>query len=121
MSKRIERLEEKFSAIQAELKRERSKIASENRKRETRQKIIVGGRLMALAKMDERAAEVMKIVMKELSDSERKVFSDDRTGEAGFNGNGENRSGEEKICRSESNFDDSTSQRPSQQSFGNDL
>ncbi|KXV21105.1 hypothetical protein AD933_01010, partial [Acetobacter malorum] len=75
-SKKIEKLEAKFAEIQEELKRERSKAASEKRKRETRQKIIIGGRLLALAKTDQRAAEVVHIAKQNLTDSEKKAFEE---------------------------------------------
>jgi len=76
MSRKIEKLEAKFAEIQQELKRERSKAASEKRKRETRQKIILGGRLLALAKTDQRAAEILHIAKQNLTDNEKKAFEE---------------------------------------------
>lgn len=76
MSKKIEKLEAKFAEIQQELKRERSKAASEKRKRETRQKIIIGGRLLVLAKTDDRAAEILRIVKQDLTENEKRAFEE---------------------------------------------
>lgn len=73
---KIERLERKRAEIEAALRAERSKQSAEKRRAETRQKIILGGRLQALAKTDQRAAVILDLAMQGLSENERRAFAE---------------------------------------------
>lgn len=77
MVKRIHRLEAKLEEIEAQLKVERSKAAKEERRLDTRRKIILGGRLQKLAETDSRAREIIAVAMQGLTDNEKRAFDGD--------------------------------------------
>lgn len=72
---RIEEITKKMSELKKELRREKSRIAEEERKKETRKKIVLGGRLMRLAETDQRANDVLRVALSALSESERELFA----------------------------------------------
>mgnify|MGYP006426841761 CR=1 FL=1 len=71
---RLAELEQKKQQIQAQAKRERAKLQSAERKKDTRRKIALGGALIAQARRDQQAAAYLKALIGEMPERDKAAF-----------------------------------------------
>jgi len=70
----IEKAKEQFEKAKARLKKAQSKVAAQDRKKDTRRKIILGGLILAQAKQNEQTRNWITSKIATLSERDQKLF-----------------------------------------------
>lgn len=75
MQTRLARTQEKLAQAEARYQAVSAAEATKNRKMDTRRKIIIGGAIMAMVESDERASELLNLIVSRLkSDRDKALF-----------------------------------------------
>lgn len=71
---RLQELKQKKKKLEAQAQRERQKVRQEERKKDTRRKIALGGALIAQARTDSDAARLVQQLIAEMPERDRQAF-----------------------------------------------